>query len=605
LTNKSNDRIKRKDVEERQKWDLSDLFQTRDEWKKELDAVKVDLREVTKYKGKLGNSAGELLNCLEKKEKLIERFNLVYMYANLRQTVDHTDSERQKDASIAAEAQAVVNAELSFVETEIITLSNETLKQLMEKEHGLQSFKKYLSDLQERKPYSFSEETEEALASFGSLFSAPYTIYNRGKLSDMQFDSFIDEEKTELPLSFALYAGKYSSSPSAAVRRNAYESFNKTLNQYKHTFAATYATQVNHEVTMARLRNYDSVTDMLLHDQQVTHEMYHNQLDVIQEELAPHMRRYANLKKRVLGLEKMTYADIKAPLDPDFKLETSYDEAAETVQDALEVMGPEYSDMIKRALSERWVDYADNVGKSTGAFCSSPYGAHPYILMTWPDTMRGVFTLAHELGHAGHFYLAGKNQRMTNTRPSRYFIEAPSTMNEMLLGSHLLSNTKDSRTRRWVILQQLGTYYHNFVTHLLEGELQRRVYKLAEGGEPLTADLLSQQKREALQNFWGDSVEMDDGAGLTWMHQPHYYMGLYPYTYSAGLTVSTIVSQHILDEGKPAVERWLEVLKAGGTLKPLDLIKKAGVDMSKPDAIRQAVAHVGKLIDELEESFGE
>ncbi|KKK39917.1 oligoendopeptidase F [Mesobacillus campisalis] len=603
MTNKTSNRVKRKDIEVKQKWDLSDLFKTRDEWKKELDAVKADLPEVTKYKGKLGNSAGELLQCLEKKEKLLERFNLVFMYANLRQTVDHTDSERQKDAAIATDAQSLVNAELSFVETEIIKLSRETLEQFMEEERGLQSFKKYLNDLQERKHYSLSEETEEVLASLGSLFSAPYTIYNRGKLSDMQFDSFIDDEKAERALSFALYAGKYSSSPSAEVRRNAYESFNKTLSQYKHTFAATYAAQVNHEVTMARLRNYDSVTDMLLHDQQVTHEMYHNQLDVLQAELAPHMRRYANLKKRILGLEKMTYADIKAPLDPDFKLETSYEEAAETVRDALEIMGPEYSDMIKRALSERWVDYADNIGKSTGAFCSSPYGAHPYILMTWPDTMRGAFTLAHELGHAGHFYLAGKNQRMTNTRPSRYFIEAPSTMNEMLLGSHLLSSTKDSRTRRWVILQQLGTYYHNFVTHLLEGELQRRVYKLAEKGEPLTADVLSEQKLEALKNFWGDSLEMDEGAGLTWMHQPHYYMGLYPYTYSAGLTVSTIVSQHILEEGKPAVDRWLEVLKAGGTLKPLDLIKKAGVDMSKPDAISQAVRHVGKLIDELEESF--
>ena len=176
-------------------------------------------------------------------------------------------------------------------------------------------------------------------------------------------------------------------------------------------------------------------------------------------------------------------------------------------------------------------------------------------------------------------------------------------MNEMLLGNHLLSNTKDNRTRRWVILQLLGTYYHNFVTHLLEGELQRRVYKLAEEGEPLTADLLSKLKRDVLENFWGDSVEMDEGAGLAWMHQPHYYMGLYPYTYSAGLTVSTLVSQRILDEGKPAVEQWLDVLRAGGTMKPLDLIKKAGVDMSKPEPIREAVAHVGKLITELEESF--
>lgn len=603
MKNKPTDRMKREDVPKNQKWDLTALFETKGKWEKELQAVREDLSSVTMFKGRLQESAKMLLDCLEAKEKLLERFNLVFMYADLRLSIDNTDTERQKDSAKASETRSEMNAALSFVENEIIALPEKKVKKFIEEEQGLQPFEKYFADLHERKAHVLGGETEKALAALGSLFSAPYNIYNRGKLSDMQFDSFTDEEGKEWPLSFALYAGKYCSSSSADIRRNAYDSFNKTLNQYKHTFAAAYAANVNHEVTMAHLRGYDSVTDMLLQPQQVTKEMYHNQLDVILEELAPHMRKYAILKKRVLGLDKMTFADIKAPLDPDFKIETSYEEASETVKDALEIMGPEYMDMINTALTERWVDVADNIGKSTGAFCSSPYGAHPYILMTWPDTMRGAYTLAHELGHAGHFYLAGKNQRMVNTRPSRYFIEAPSTMNEMLLSNHLLSKTNDNRTKRWVILQQLGTYYHNFVTHLLEGELQRRVYKLAEDGEPLTASVLSEQKADVLKKFWGDTVEIDGGASLTWMHQPHYYMGLYPYTYSAGLTVSTIVSKQILEEGKPAVERWLDVLRAGGTLKPLDLIKKAGVDMSKPDPIRGAVAHVGSLIDELEESY--
>ena len=598
-----NDRIKREDVPEKQKWDLSDIFTSREDWEKELKAVLNDMGEVTQYKNRLDEGSSVLLQCLEAKEKLLQRFNLVSSYASLKQTVDHSDTTNQKDAARAEEAGSRINASLAFVETEITAMSEDTLNQYMEEEKDLQTFKKYIHDLQERKPHTLGEETEETLAALGSVFAAPYNIYNRGKLSDMEFDSFVDEEGQELPLSFALYEGKYSSSPSADVRRNSYESFISTLKQYKNAFAATYATQVNQEVITARLRNYDSVTDMLLATQQVTKDMYNNQLDIIQEELAPHMRKFAELKKRELGLDKMTYADLKAPLDPDFKMETSYEEGAETVKEALQVMGDEYCEMIDKALSERWVDYADNVGKSTGAFCSSPYGAHPYVLMTWPDTMRGTFTLAHELGHAGHFYLAGKNQRMTNTRPSRYFIEAPSTMNEMLLGHHLLSKDNDKRTKRWVILQLLGTYFHNFVTHLLEGELQRRVYSLVEDGEPLTASVLSEQKADLLKKFWGDTVEIDEGASLTWMRQPHYYMGLYPYTYSAGLTVSTLVSKQIIEEGKPAVDRWLDVLKSGGTLKPLDLIKKAGVDMSDADNIREAVAYVGSLIDELEESY--
>jgi oligoendopeptidase F len=217
--------------------------------------------------------------------------------------------------------------------------------------------------------------------------------------------------------------------------------------------------------------------------------------------------------------------------------------------------------------------------------------------------MRGAFVLAHELGHAGHFYLANKNQRIVNTRPSTYFVEAPSTMNELLLAQHLLKNTEDKRMKRWIILQLLGTYYHNFVTHLLEGEFQRRIYRLADKNVPLTEKVLSEQKGEVLSAFWGDSVELDEGASLTWMRQPHYYMGLYPYTYSAGLTASTAVAQKIQEEGQPVVESWLDVLRAGGTLKPNDLLKKAGVDMSQPEPIRAAVAFVGSLVDQLEKSY--
>ncbi|HLQ71301.1 MAG TPA: M3 family metallopeptidase, partial [Bacillota bacterium] len=267
------------------------------------------------------------------------------------------------------------------------------------------------------------------------------------------------------------------------------------------------------------------------------------------------------------------------------------------------VMGPEYTEIMKKGIQNRWIDRSDNVGKATGAFCSSPYGVHPYILVTWTNAMRGAFILAHELGHAGHFYLAGKNQALVNTRPSTYFVEAPSTINELLLAEHLMGKTDDKRMKRWVITQLLGTYYHNFVTHLLEGEYRRRVYALAEEGTPLTEQVLSTQKKEALSNFWGDDVVLDDGAELTWMRQQHYYMGLYPYTYSAGLTVSTAVAEKIKSEGKPAVDRWLDVLRAGGTKKPLDLIKQAGVDMSKPDAIKKAVAYVGSLVDELEKSY--
>jgi oligoendopeptidase F len=315
------------------------------------------------------------------------------------------------------------------------------------------------------------------------------------------------------------------------------------------------------------------------------------------------MQRYARIRKRVLGLDKLLYCDIKAPLDAEFEPHISYDEACATILESMEVMGPEYVQFVRQALTERWVDRADNVGKSSGAFCSSPYGVHPYILITWADTTRNVFTLAHELGHAAHFGLAMKHQRYVNTRPAMPFIEAPSIMHEMLLARHILARSDDPRTRRSVIMQLLGTYHHNFVTHLLEAELQHRVLAMAEAGQAVTATLLNRTKGEVLQEFWGDAVEIDDGARMTWMRQPHYYMGLYPYTYSVGLVASTAMASLIAEEGAPAVQRWLQVLKAGGTLKPLELMQLAGLDMSSPAPIRSAVAYVGSLIDELERSF--
>ncbi|MCD8508479.1 MAG: oligoendopeptidase F [Bacillus sp. (in: Bacteria)] len=594
--------LERSEVATELTWNLEDLFASEADWAKELEAVKNSVSTVTQFKGQLKESGKTLFNCLVARDALQERMMRVMTYAHLRQSVDGTNPEAQAGSAKAGAVLSSLYAELSFVDSEILTISDEKIAVFMEEEPDLTDFKKTLEDLMEGKPYRLSPEAEEVLAAFGEVQNAPYMIYERSKTSDMRFPSFTTSDGKEHPLTFNSFP-TYEGSSDTELRRKAYESFTKTLENYKNTYAATYATEVKKQVVEARLRGYESATAMLLHEQQVTEEMYHNQLDTILTELAPHMRRLAKLKQRVLGLEKMYYCDLKAPLDPDYDPDVTYEEASKLVLESLQVMGPEYVEIMERGLKDRWVDLADNVGKRSGAFCSSPYGVHPYILMTWHDSMRNTFTLAHELGHAGHFALAGKYQRISNVRPSRYFIEAPSTMNEMLLSQKILAESTDKRMRRFVVLQSLGTYYHNFVTHILEGELQRRVYALAHEGTPITAKLLCEQKRELLQKFWGDAVEIDEGAGLTWMRQPHYYMGLYPYTYSAGLTASTAAAVTIQEEGQPAVDRWLSALKAGGTLKPLELMQLGGVDMSTPEPIKKAVAYVGSLVDELERSF--
>ncbi|PEP06612.1 oligoendopeptidase F [Bacillus wiedmannii] len=586
-------------------WDLSDLYESDKEWETALRVLTNDIKKLDAFKGQLHTSPTTLLHCLLLEEELLMKLTKLYSYANLKESTDRTNPVIQANSSKIAALWTKVHTALSFIHNEILSFDEGTIEKYLHEETKLEPFRKSLLDILQKRQHTLSPETEEALAALGEVHNSPYKIYGMTKLADMDFTSIQDEQGNELPVSFALFESKYEFSPSADIRRKAYSSFISTLKRYKNTVATTYATEVKKQVTLSRLRKFESVTHMLLEPQKVPLEMYNNQLNIIYKELAPHMRRFADLKKKVLGLDQMLFCDLHAPLDPEFNPTITYKEAGKLIQDSLKVLGDEYSSIIQKGFKERWVDLADNVGKSTGAFCSSPYGSHPYILITWQNTMRGCFTLAHEFGHAGHFYLANKNQRIMNVRPSMYFVEAPSTMNELLLAQHLLATTDDKRMRRWVILQLLGTYYHNFVTHLLEGEYQRRVYTLADEGEALTATTLTEIKTNVLSTFWGNSAEIDEGAGLTWMRQPHYYMGLYSYTYSAGLTASTAVAQMIKEEGQPAVDRWLDVLRAGGTMKPLELMKHAGVDMSKPDAIRRAISYVGSLIDELERSYQE
>ncbi|PEQ04207.1 oligoendopeptidase F [Bacillus toyonensis] len=605
MKNVIENRLIRAEVPTELTWDLSDLYKSDAEWHTALNVLENDIQKLDAFKGRLHTSSTTLLNCLLIEEELLMKLTKLSSYANLKESADRTDPVIQANSSKVSALGTKVHTALSFIHNEILSFEEGTIEKYLIEEIKLNPFRKSLLEVLSKRQHTLSPETEEALAALGEVHSSPYKIYGMTKLADMDFNPIQDEQGNEFPLSFALFESNYEFSPSAYIRRKAYESFVSTLKRYKNTVATTYATEVKKQVTLSRLRKYESVTHMLLEPQKVPLEMYNNQLDIIYKELAPHMRRFADLKKKVLGLDQMLFCDLHAPLDPEFNPAITYEEAGKLIQDSLKVLGDEYSSIIEKGFKERWVDLADNVGKSTGAFCSSPYDSHPYILITWQNTMRGCFTLAHEFGHAGHFYLANKNQRIMNVRPSMYFVEAPSTMNELLLAQHLLATTNDKRMRRWVILQLLGTYYHNFVTHLLEGEYQRRVYTLAEEGQALTAKSLTEIKTNVLSTFWGDSVEIDEGAGLTWMRQPHYYMGLYSYTYSAGLTASTAVAQMIKEEGQPAVDRWLDVLRAGGTMKPLELMKHAGVNMSKPDAIRKAVSYVGSLIDELERSYQE
>jgi len=577
-------------------WDLSHIFKTEEEYEKAMKEVIEKSKEIeSTYKGKLNNSE-IILKCIEEYEKLRIKALLVGNYASLTLSVDQTNTDSQMRAAENDMVLSEVFSRLTFIGSEIKEVDNEVLDEAIKR---TEKYKVYLEDVKRSKPHTLNPEVEKTLTSLSPVLEFPYSLYNQTKLADMCFDNFRAKDK-EYPLSFVLFENTYQFERDTEVRRAAFNAFSKKIKEYQNTMAATYQAQLQKEKIIATMRKFDSIFDYLLFEQKVDRELYDRQIDVIMEKLAPHMRRYAGLIKKVYKLDEVTFADLKVSIDPDYDPQVTIEESKKYIKGALSVMGEDYLDIVMRAYDERWIDFAQNIGKSTGGFCATLYGVHPYILLSWNGLMSEVFTLAHELGHAGHFMLSQQHNNLFNEFPSVYFIEAPSTINEMLLSHYLINQKDDIRFKRWVLALMISnTYYHNFVTHLLEAAYQREVYKIIDNGGSVNAQKLSEIKRNVLEKFWGDSVVINEGAELTWMRQPHYYMGLYPYTYSAGLTIATEVSKRILTEGENAVESWKNVLRAGGTKTPVELAKMAGVDITTEKPLLDTIEYIGSLIDQI------
>ncbi len=586
----------RKDIDEALTWDLSAIYSTEEKYEEAVEKMKELAFEMEKnYKGKL-NTASMINECLDELRKLIQLMDHTNSYAGLSVSVDYTNEGNQNRALKLTNITADIQSRISFIDSEIVQTDEKVLDAALceSKENS-----NYLMDIKRQKAHVLHPEAERALAALSGVLEAPYSIYEQSKLADMDFKSFTVEGE-EYPLGYALFENEYEYEKDTKLRRTAFKEFSDKLRQYQYTTAMAYQLQVQKEKTMADLRGFNSVIDSLLFPQKVDKDLYNRQIDLITEKLAPHMRKYAALLKKVHKLDEMTFADLKLAVDPEYDPNVTIEESKKYIEGALAILGDDYLTMVKKAYDERWIDFAQNKGKSTGGFCSSPYGLHSFILLSWSEKMAEVFTLAHELGHAGHFKLCYENQNVFDSNVSTYFVESPSTMNELLMANYLLKTNKDNRFRRWVLSSMIGhTYYHNFVTHLLEAAYQREVYRIIDKGGSVQASTLSDIKKSVLEKFWGDDVKIIEGAELTWMRQPHYYMGLYSYTYSAGLTIATEVSKRILKEGQPAIDDWKAVLKAGSTKTPSELAKMAGVDITTDKPLLDTIEYIGSIIDEI------
>ena len=585
----------RSEVSEQLKWDLSNIFETEEAFQEAYESYPKQVNSfVDEYKGNL-KDAETVIEALHKYEELISTGSYLGQYRMLPVQADSTDGEAVGQMRSVATMLSQVSGKMSFFASEVLELSETELDKVAELEP---KFKPWVRKTKKSKKAALTPEVEEALALLNPVLDSFQDIYEGARSHDPDYGTF-EVDGVEYPLSFVLYEEVYMYSTNPKIRRASYDKFNEVLGQYKNTIASAYYNQVIKEKTIATMRGYDSVIDYLLESQEVTREMYDRQIDVIMEKFAPVMQKYITHLKEVNGLEKMTYADLKIDVDLEYTQDVTIEESKDIVKDALAPFGQDYVDLMLSAYDDGWIDFAQNIGKRSGAFCSTTYKKTPFIMMSYSGLLSDVYTLFHELGHAGQGVLSHKDNSNTGARPSLYIIEAPSTFHELMLTDYLKGESDDARTERSVLSMMISkTYFHNFVTHLLEAAYQREVYRLVDAGKSFDANKLSELKREVLEQFWGDSVELEPGAELTWMRQPHYYMGLYPYTYSAGLTIAT-QSFLKIKSGESSMENWLDFLYLGGQEAPLEATKVANVDVDTDQALLDTIQYLDESVDRI------
>ena len=587
---------KRHEIDVQLTWNTNLIFPDNQAYKDALATYKKQVENFeASYKGKL-TTLETIVAALKEYEGLAILESKLSHYAFLPLEVDKMNTELASLSNDFDLTIAYTIPKLSFLHTELSLLDQDVLESVITDQP---QWKSYIQNIIRQKPYQLHPLQEELLANFAPTFGQPYNNYGVTKFEDMTFDCFEANGET-LGNSYVLFENDYELSHDTEIRRNSAAGFYSTLKKYKNTTAATYLSHIKNEQIEARLRGFDNTIDFLLHSQNVSRDLFDRQIDVIMKELAPHMRRYVKLVAKAHGLDKITHADLKISLPSEYNQRITPEESKQFLIDCLGILGEDYVKMIEQSFDERWIDFAQNEGKATGGFCATLYDGPSYILLSWTGLMNEVLVLAHELGHAGHFQLA-KKQSVLSYEPSLYFIEAPSTANEVLTCNTLLKNNQDPGFQAYLISELISrTYFHNMVTHLLEAAFQREVYTRLDNDEYLNGDILCQIKLDIIKEFWGDDFEIGDDAGLIWMRQPHYYIGLYPYTYSAGLTIGTAMAKQLEENPEEVVEKWLETLSLGASLSAQDLAKHAGVDVSTDQPLKETIAYVGSLVDKLE-----
>lgn len=580
-------------------WDLTTIFASDEDWERAFKKLEGYLGREEEVKGKIGDSAQHLLEALLLDTEIDEQLGKVYVYAHLKHDQDTSNAKYTAFEQRAANLASQFSARWSFMLPELMSIDEATLKSYVAELDGLKRFAFDLERINKKRPHVLSESEEKILAEASEALSASTNTFGMFNNADLKFDNVKDKEGNSLPLSHGNYI-TYLESDDRVLRENAYKEVYSKYGQFNNTLAQTLAGKVKASVFSSKVRNYESARAQALSNNDIPESVYDNLVQTVNDNLHL-LHRYTKLRKELLGLDEMHMYDMYTPVIQDEKFEVTYEEAKAWMLKSLEPMGSEYTDVIKEGLTNRWVDVYENKGKRSGAYSSGTFGTNPFILMNWTDSVNNTFTLTHEFGHSAHSYFSRNNQPSNMSGYSIFVAEVASTCNEALLADYMYKHLDDDKKKLYLLNYQLDGFRGTVFRQTMFAEFEYLIHTLAEQNEPLTAERLNAEYRKLNKKYYGDAVITDDYIQYEWSRIPHFYYNYYVYQYATGYSAAYALSKKILEEGQPAVDKYInEFLKAGSSDYPIEVLKKAGVDMNEKTPIENACKVFEERLDAFE-----
>ena len=590
---------KRSEVDVELTWKLEDIFASESEWEKALSEAMSLADEIAGFTGMVGESADTLYKVLDTYEKCCLKIHLVYGYAFKMRDVDTTSTYAQTLYSKVMSADVEVSEKIAFMEPEIIAVDEETMNQFYTEKPELNKYKIFITEVRRGKEHSLSPELEKLLAGANELADLPYEVFATLDNADLKFPEITNEKGEKIQITNGRFV-PLEESKDRRVRKEVFEKYYETYGNFKNTSASLYAGQVKQLMFYARARKYSSTLEAAVDGNNVSPEVYKNLVEAVNDNLDK-MHRYVRLRKKLLELDELHMYDIYVPIVKDYDAKYTIEEAKELVLKAVEPLGTNYVNLIRKAFAERWIDVVENEGKRNGAYSSGVYGVHPFVLLNFNGTLDNVFTLAHEMGHAMHSYFSNEAQNFLDSRYRIFVAEVASTTNEVLLMEYMLKNAKDDKERAYLLNHYMDSFKGTVFRQTMFAEFEKTSNEMAEAGEPLTHENLTELYLNLNKKYYGEAMISDDLIGYEWMRIPHFYYNFYVYQYATGFSAAVAIANRVLKEGETAVNDYMKFLQSGCTKDPVSLLRIAGVDMATKEPINSALKVFERVIEEMEE----